>query len=76
MKTKLKPCPFCGAMGELIDFGDLASINCSVCEVELCITGPAHDLIKKWNRRTETEKDEKIRRMESQILSMARELSK
>lgn len=58
---KLKPCPFCGAAGEVkYDSDDLAaSVGCTGCHMETdwYSTYPAPDFAKAaWNRRYEEDK--------------------
>ena len=53
MKTKLKPCPFCGSKAKLTHFkwtDVIYSVNCTNCEIELESLDEA-ELIKRWNTR-------------------------
>jgi len=58
MKTKLKPCPFCGSASIYISekLHPLYIISCNGCEVQTDIHNPKEDAIKAWNTRAKEEK--------------------
>lgn len=59
MKTKLKPCPFCGSKDlhyqKPCHFGSpgvvLSSVTCCNCSAE--VLGKENEALDKWNRRKE-----------------------
>lgn len=52
MKTKLKPCPFCGRPPEVYGEGEfILSIACDPCALVMTVDSPPRAAIRKWNRR-------------------------
>jgi Lar family restriction alleviation protein len=54
---KLKPCPFCGEMPELVEYGieleacyiECVNIECSITVIT--VGGDKKEVIKEWNTR-------------------------
>ena len=57
-KPELKPCPFCGGKGRVIDNKNvkadfsplLYAIQCTGCEMQTSYFYP-HNVIEQWNKR-------------------------
>lgn len=53
-KEPLKPCPFCGGDGEMIQIHQfIYYVRCKNCEAQTKNYGRIDDAEEKWNRRTE-----------------------
>jgi Lar family restriction alleviation protein len=52
MKTKLKPCPFCGGKPRIDNLGRWASVGCYSCQIWTAIIHKKAKAIKAWNRRS------------------------
>lgn len=51
MDEELKPCPFCGAEGRLIDLAGY-EVHCTQCGCDVVpASGGKSDAIAAWNRR-------------------------
>jgi len=56
MKTKLKPCPFCGAddNDDMLGFVENPyawAVMCLVCQTQGPLTSPKPKAVAAWNRR-------------------------
>lgn len=56
--VKLKPCPFCGATDDDIDYGEYTGtmrgasyVMCMECGAEIRVCGKVSDAIMAWDRR-------------------------